>query len=314
MNIDISIVNFTGVAAQSYNVRYARIDNTTTPVYTSGGSPTPAQFPFSISGVPNGQYRVGITPVYADQRVCAETTQDTDACPNIISLNAVQVGSNLQITYTAPGSVPQVYLTVNYPNGGSVNGTYTNGQNNSTILIPVPPGVNGNYNVYLQSVCDPDTGFYSQKIGPVTVAVSSDVVIPHQIARVGACTGINSSYQITGGTVGDILVIEGAASGLIQMISGAFTRADLAISSPNGTSASDSSDCYSDGSSHGFSVSAQSIVTMVGSTAVINFAVTLHNSSTSVSSSSVKIVSVNGVTVNRSVTGCVGNSSTGGTC
>lgn len=202
MNIDLSIINFTGAVAASYNIRYARIDNTSTPIWISAGNKTAGQFPVNISDIANGQYTVGITPVYSDLRVCSETQQTTPACQPIIALNAVQSGSNIEVTYTAPGDVPQVYLTVNYPNGGSFTGTYTNGANNSTILVPIPSGVNGNYNVYMQSVCDPDTGFYSQQSPPVIVVVGSDTVL---ISSDAAGTVITDISGISGYTLSQSL-------------------------------------------------------------------------------------------------------------
>ena len=193
-NINISITEFTGEDADSYNVRYARIDNTDTPVYLSAGNKTGGQFPFSIADVENGRYAVGITPVYADARSCPETFRYSNGCSEIIALNAVQDDSgNLQITYTAPGNVPQVLLKVYYPNGGSYVAAYTNGANDSRILISIPTGVNGDYTVYMQSICDPDTGFYSTATPPVTVAVGTTTV---DISSSAAGTVITAIYGI----------------------------------------------------------------------------------------------------------------------
>lgn len=200
-NINLSIINFTGEDADSYNIRYARIDNITSPVYLSAGNKTSGQFPVSITDIDNGQYAVGITPVYADSRFCAETFRYSDGCSGIIALNAVQDDSgNLQITYTAPGNVPQVLLTVNYPNGGSYVAAYTNGANDSTILIPIPTGVNGDYTVYMQSICDPDTGFYSTSTPPVTVAVGTTTVDISSSAAGTIIIGVYGidSYSLSG--------------------------------------------------------------------------------------------------------------------
>lgn len=176
MKIDLTIRNFTGENADSYRVRYARVDNTSTPVFLTAGNITAAQFPYTIPNVDNGQYTIGITPVYADLRACSEIQKTTPGCALISALNAQVSGSNLRITYTAPGTVPQVYLTVNYPNGGSYQQAYTNGANGSVITIPIPAGLNGNYTVYMQSICDPDTGFYSPLSPPVTVNVATETV------------------------------------------------------------------------------------------------------------------------------------------
>lgn len=199
MKVDLTAINFTGEEAASYRVRYARIDNTTTPVFLVAGNPTAVQFPYTIPNVDNGQYRIGITSNYSDGRVCQEFTEDTAACQGIIALNAVQSGSNLEITYTAPGQAPQVYLTVIYPNGGSFIGAYTNGANDSTILVPIPSGVNGVYQVYMQSICDPNTGFYSGLTPPVNVTVGSDTVLVSSDAAGIVITDISgiSGYSLS---------------------------------------------------------------------------------------------------------------------
>jgi len=206
MKINLSIINFTGVEAASYRVRYARVDNINNPTYFTAGSPTSAQFPFSVSNVDNGQYEVGITPVYSDGRVCAEVVKQTPPCQGIIALNAVQDSSgNIKVTYTAPGNIPQVYLTVNYPNGGSFTGVYTNGSNGNTILVPIPSGVNGEYTIYMQSVCDPDTGFYSEQTPPVSVSIGSQTVVVQSsvggvtITEINGISGFNLSSSVSAG-------------------------------------------------------------------------------------------------------------------
>lgn len=177
MLINLTIRDLPATTAASYNVQYARVDNVAVPIYTSGGSFTAAQLPYTIpTPVPNGQYIVTVTPIYADGRVCPATPEETPGCQGITQLNAVQVNNNLQITYVAPGQVPQVFLTVDFPNGGTAGGAYTNGANNNTILISIPPGVVGNYLVYMQSICDTNTNFYSSATGPVIVPVGFNTV------------------------------------------------------------------------------------------------------------------------------------------
>ena len=166
MKIDIPVY-FNHADAVSNVLRYARIDNTSVPAFqTITGVITS---PHVVQNVDNGQYRIGMTPVYADGRVCGETTTETDVCPLILALNASQVGNNIVVTYTAGDAIPQVRVTVSYPNGGSFTQNYTNG---NAITIPLPSGVYGNYTVSMQSVCDPDTNFYSSPSAPVNVLVA----------------------------------------------------------------------------------------------------------------------------------------------
>jgi hypothetical protein len=207
VKIDVSIVNFTGEDATYYKIRYARIDNISSPVYnTISGNITASQFPYSIQNIDNGQYSVGITPVYNDGRKCNETFKNTDACIPIIAINAVIDNGNFKITYTANGDVPQVLLTINYPNGGSYQQAYTNGANSSTILVPIPANLYGDYNFYMQSICDPDTNFYSVLSAPTIVNVAQPSSNPNHLVTVrmlasvsywntktDACAAINST-------------------------------------------------------------------------------------------------------------------------
>lgn len=162
------VVNFSHPAAVSNTIRYARIDNTNTPSYTTITGVLPGQNPYEILGVPQGQYRVCLRPVYADGRLCTETCVITDPCPSITSFSAVYDGTTINVTYTAPVSVDSVKVNVFFPNGGSATYIYTNGD---TISITPPPGVFGIFSVTMQSVCDVNTGFYSPATSPVTVQI-----------------------------------------------------------------------------------------------------------------------------------------------
>lgn len=226
MNINLTITNFVpDPNAVSYNVSYARIDNTSTPVYTAAGTFTATQLENteSIANVPNGEYTIKILPVYANGRVCTAALGTTPSCQNIIALNAVNNGSgSMEITYTAAGSVPQVYLTVTYPNGGTYTGAYTNGANNSTILIPFPTSggspIQGTYLVYMQSICDPATGFYSAATAPVSVVISGSGI------NITGTTSISNSTSPLGGTItaspGTLVTVNMSCGG-----SGTFTYA-----------------------------------------------------------------------------------------
>lgn len=171
MKIDIPVY-FEHPTAISNVLRYARIDNVTVPAFQTITGVVSS--PYSIQNVDNGQYRIGMTPVYADGRSCTETTTETNVCPIILALNAEQVGNNIVVTYTALDSIPSVIVTVNYPNGGSFIQSYTNG---NSITIPLPTGVYGSYTVSMQSVCDEATSFYSSPSAPIEVLVSQPYTV-----------------------------------------------------------------------------------------------------------------------------------------
>lgn len=169
MSINLT-ASFSHPDASAHRVRYARIDNTVTPVYTTV-APDSVSSPATIAtNIPNGQYRIGYKPIYADGRVCDEQFQDTAACEGLISINASFSGDNIVVQYLAPSEVPKVRITVSYPNGGSFTANYVN--NGNDIPIAVPSNLFGDFFVAGQSVCDEDSGFYSPFSSTVTVSRS----------------------------------------------------------------------------------------------------------------------------------------------
>lgn len=124
-----------------------------------------------------------------------------------------------------------------------------------------------------------------------------------------------STFVITGFAPGDLVKVRATYTGLLQMIGGSFTRANVTITSPDGTSDAGASACYTDASPHGFSTSAETdiVIPIAGSSSVLTTAV-VHNSSDGPTGLMVTIVEVNGIPYSISAAGCKGNSSTGGGC
>ncbi len=162
-------VTFDHPAAISNTIRYARIDNTTTPTYITIPGVLPGQSPYEILGVPAGQYRVCIRPIYSDGRLCNETCVDTAACTGINSFSASYDGTNINVTYTASGSLPFVKVNISYPNGGSFTQIYANGD---PIVVAPPPFVYGTFFATLQPVCDQVTGFFGTATSPAAFVIN----------------------------------------------------------------------------------------------------------------------------------------------
>lgn len=159
-NLMALIVTFTHPDAVASNIRYARIDqggelNWSEPAYVLAGAS-----PYAIHSIDEGQYTVGITPVYADGRLCGEVQKSTDVCGAISSMSAVYNGTNIVVTYAATSE--KVRIRVQYPNGGQFIGVYAAGA--SPVSIAPPEGVTGIFSVYIQSVCNEATAWY----GPVS--------------------------------------------------------------------------------------------------------------------------------------------------
>jgi hypothetical protein len=224
-NIDL-IVTFNHPDAISNTIRYARIDNTDTPVYTTISAILPGASPYTISTSPaleNGQYRVYIRPVYADGRLCSETLFDTPACTGINSFSASYDGSNINVTYNAVGSLEAVKVNIAYPNGGSFSQIYTNGD---PIVITPPNGVFGNYYITMQPVCDQDTGFIGVATAPVVVNIFNATVIVQAISPDGGSVKrITGVVGISGFTLSGNIESGNSQTGTHDAFTGAITVA-----------------------------------------------------------------------------------------
>lgn len=166
------ILNFDHPTATSFSVRYARIDNTTSPTYIT--IPSVVSSPYTISGLADGQYFVGMTPIYSDGRKCPEMSQTTPPCAGVTSFSAVLGGSPIDeftISYTASSTIPKVRVNIAYPNGGSWSQIYTNDGTN--INVPFPTSVYGSFSISMQPVCNQDTGFFGVATAPVILTVNN---------------------------------------------------------------------------------------------------------------------------------------------
>lgn len=168
--IDI-IVTFSHPSAISNTIRYARIDNTNNPVFTTLPNILPGQSPYTIANVADGDYFVGITPIYSDGRSCAEVGLTTGyPVGDITAFSAVFNGTDIVIEYSASVNIPQLRVNINYPNGGQFAQLYTNDGNDITIT---PPALNyGDYVITMTPVYNANTGFYGQNTAPSIVAVT----------------------------------------------------------------------------------------------------------------------------------------------
>lgn len=165
-NINLNI-SFEHPGATSHTIRYARIDNANSPSFTTFTGVTTS--PLNVQNVPNGQYRIGIKPVYADNRPCEETIYDTPACTGITSLSAILNMGVFVISYTALPSVPYIQVNIQYPNGGAFTNQYLN--TGSDINITPPSGVYGSYTITISPVCDTSSNFIGTASAPVIVNI-----------------------------------------------------------------------------------------------------------------------------------------------
>lgn len=148
-----------------------------------------------------------------------------------------------------------------------------------------------------------------------TPCQESGVVTNYDITLTQPCSGnYSATYLVSGGTIGDTITVRAQFQGMIQKQALNFTRADLAIFSQHGTNDSASSACYTDVAPHPFSITADTVITMVATTETVTVNAIANNSSTSTNSVTVTIIDVNGQPTNIFENGCRGSSSTGGNC
>jgi hypothetical protein len=196
MSINLSAI-FSHPSAITNAISYARIDNTTTPVFVQAGNfaNSPAVF---ASNIPAGQYQVNIIPVYADGRICDPTIFQTPACPGLLSITGYIQSGNLVVQYAAPSTVPKVRITVTFPNGGSNVQNYVN--TGASIVVPLPAGLFGDYTIQGQSVCDEISAFFSSFSSTVIVSLNQPVAgtFALSIAPSGICGATPGTFYTNG--------------------------------------------------------------------------------------------------------------------
>lgn len=176
MSINLNI-RLSHPSATQAMIRFARVDNTSNPTYVTvvpnvNVTPVPTTIdpiPPQMSNVPNGQYEIQATPIYADGRTCSPIIYYTEECEGLTSINAYISATNIIVEWQAPSYIPKARLSVAFPSGGTSVANYTNmGGMNSTV-IPIPPGNSGLISVQGQSVCDEGSGFYSTFSSTITL-------------------------------------------------------------------------------------------------------------------------------------------------
>ncbi len=162
------IVTFVHPSAISNIIRYARIDLGGTLSWTTIPVVLPGASPYEISNLDDGQYVVGITPVYSDGRVCSESFKNTDVCGAINSFSAVLTSGDIVVSYSATS--PKIKIAINYPNGGTFSQIYTN--TGSDITITPPANLYGFFYVTIQAVCNEATSWFGPVSAPAVVEIT----------------------------------------------------------------------------------------------------------------------------------------------
>lgn len=223
------------------------------------------------------------------------------------------MSNTLTITFAAVSPAPQGGYRVKYwpTNSPASVTTITPNPTSSPVVIT---GLDGtSYSGTVEASCG--GGNYSTPTSFTGVAGSSGAAT---LSIGTTCSAGYGNYNLNG-TVGNIVRVRLAVSGLLTPTSTSWLSASMGSTSPNFT-ASGTTGCYQPGASTGVSLNIYKNITIpVGGVVNINTSIFTNNSTASMMSASLTIMSVNGG--NNTSTGtttlngvCVGNSSTGGSC
>ncbi len=232
MNI---VVTFSHPSAVKNTIRYARIDNTSTPVYTTIPNVLPGASPYTIAGLSDGDYFVGITPIYADGRSCSEVSATTGACAGITAFSAIfDESGNIIVSYSAINTLPTIKVVINYPNGGTSSTLHTN--NGTDITITPPVGVTGDYYITLVPVCNATTGFEGQPTAPVilTITPSNNSTFTNNTSNVLAPVSLMATEFGTGNNVTPFNVASVAVSGIVSFFIADGMYSTILLTAPTG--------------------------------------------------------------------------------
>lgn len=197
------IVNLVNPSAISNTIRYARIDNTTTPTYTTISNVTAN--PYIIQNVPNGQYSIGVTPNYGDGRICPEVFQTTPPCTGINAFSAIVSSTNFVISYSVAIGLPNVRVNIQYPNGGTFSQVYpANGLN---ITIAQPSNVYGAYSITITPCCDTGSGFFGNPSAPIILNVTP----PNNSTFTNSTSGTLTTVSLTSFNTATTLIFTAAS-------------------------------------------------------------------------------------------------------
>lgn len=222
-------------------------------------------------------------------------------------------GSNqVCIEFTECIPTPANGFTVLYRLAGS-GGSYTSAGSSATspFCFDVGGEDGDQYEGFIYSDCG--GGITGSQI-PWTTGITQTITIVRT-----TCSVNYSEYTISGATPGDVLTVQANYSGFMLKVGNSFVRADLTLNGPVGQAVPNtqllSSPCYADTLGHGFGpLIATVVLTLTGTTILIQTIALVNNSLDSFNSLFVTITDINGTPVNIGAIGCDGNSSTGGTC
>ena len=219
--------------------------------------------------------------------------------------------ATLSITFPAVTPAPSLGYRIKYwPTSSPSNITTTTTSTNS---LTIPGLMETSYTGTVEAICG--SGNYSTPVSFTGAATASGAAT---LAVGIACSSGIGNYNLTG-TVGHIVRVKLTVSGLLTPTSNSWLSAIMGSTNPN-FSVNGTSACFQPGASAGVSLDLYKNITIpTGGVVNINTSIFTNNSTSSMMSASLTIMTVNGGTNTSTGTTtlngvCVGNSSTGGSC
>ncbi len=251
--------------------------------------------------------QLGIQDIQSSDSVLVKTY--TDRANGVIGCSEIADPlCNLSLTMThvnTVGNQPLGSASV-ITSGGTLPYTYL--WNNGLTTSSITGLTSGTYYV---SVTDANACITT---GSTTITNSEIVVVPpaYSITLNNQCIGPSANFTIDGFKAGDVVVVRGNIFAILKgsNIATYPTRADLRLIDSEDTNnlVYKSSASYSDILSHNVSVDADLTVVMSGPSRIIATHAIVNNTEEGIRTMSLKVVSVNGVAVTLSQSGCIGTS------
>lgn len=115
---------------------------------------TPDQFPYSITGVANAQYEVGLSILCSNDVYSDWVNSVSTPCASIVSLAVSESGGTFTVAATLATGQRKIQVQMTDPNGAITTYNHDFGGISGTFTIPVTSGVFGNYTFVARGMCN----------------------------------------------------------------------------------------------------------------------------------------------------------------
>lgn len=205
MNLIINSNNVAG--AQGVNVRYRILGSGDT---FKQIALQPSQLPYTVVGVPTGEYEIGVQAVCTNGAVSEWVSGQTTSCATPVSLTVTLGSGVFNVAAQLSGLQTMIEIQMTDPNGGTQTIRHDFGAQSGSFTIPVLPATYGNYTFVGRAICDVSATpvYASATLDPIVVDVANPAPVDQVLKFVNdgstpltiSAVIIDGNYQ-TGGQV-----------------------------------------------------------------------------------------------------------------